>query len=135
MAKLKSLILLDLDHNKIESLPETLAKVITLGTSLTRLDSLLKEYLELAYNRLRFFPETVALTCPSLRYIGLDGNLLSSIPPAVGYLKKLEGLHLKGNPIKMIPPHVYHQGLKAVLQLLREHAANRHPSVLTVHFL
>ena len=83
---LKDLILLDLDHNDIIIVPEELADCKKLGVSCWIFCGLMfsppSEYLEFAHNSIKIFPDEIPDACEKLRYLGLESNRLSRIPPS-----------------------------------------------------
>nr|CAD7198480.1 unnamed protein product [Timema douglasi] len=83
-------------------------------TNLTELDlsfnqltsSLLSEdifkILDLSYNGLKFFPDTLLHTPRRLTTLLLEGNQLTTVPKGLSASHKLEHLTLSGNPIEVI---------------------------------
>lgn len=89
VGKLQSLILLDVEHNQLVSVPEELSQCTQLGPTFFTLAwnwfskvYLYLEYLEFAHNKIRFFPESIILKCERIRYLGFNNNLFAHIPPS-----------------------------------------------------
>nr|CAD7435120.1 unnamed protein product [Timema monikensis] len=102
---------LSLSHNHIVKIDECAFQNMT---NLTELDlsfnqltsSLLSEdifkILDLSYNGLKFFPDTLLHTPRRLTTLLLEGNQLTSVPKGLSASHKLEHLTLSGNPIEVI---------------------------------
>jgi internalin A len=93
IAKLTSLISLDLNGNHLMSLPPEIARL----TRLTRLN--------LRVNQLTSVPlEITKLT--NLTSLNLGKNQLTSVPPEIAKLTKLTNLNLTGNQLTNLPPEI-----------------------------
>nr|CAD7449191.1 unnamed protein product [Timema bartmani] len=102
---------LSLSHNHIVKIDECAFQNMT---NLTELDlsfnqltsSLLSEdvfkILDLSYNGLKFFPDTLLHTPRRLTTLLLEGNQLTTVPKGLSASHKLEHLTLSGNPIEVI---------------------------------
>nr|CAD7577626.1 unnamed protein product [Timema californicum] len=102
---------LSLSHNHIVKIDECAFQNMT---NLTELDlsfnqltsSLLSEdifkILDLSYNGLKFFPDTLLHTPRKLTTLLLEGNQLTTVPKGLSASHKLEHLTLSGNPIEVI---------------------------------
>ena len=105
----ENLELLDVHNNQLVSLPGGLG-------SCPRLQSLDAEK-----NRIPSFGDICNAT--TLQYLNLAFNQLKIVPSELTQLKLLQYLRLQKNPIVNLPPHIYHQGMAAVIDYLNEHAS------------
>ncbi|MDP2437920.1 MAG: hypothetical protein Q8P67_19430, partial [archaeon] len=87
-----TLVELDLSHNLLEALPESLGALSQLRT------------LKLAGNFLRAWPQSLCASLPSLATLDLAGNRLTSLPLDLYLLAALEELCIERNEIAALPP-------------------------------
>lgn len=87
MTNLKSL---DIGHNHLMSLPDTIGNLQTL------------ESLYLDMNRLTSLPESIG-NLRSLKILDLDENQLTSLPETIGNLQNLEDLRVAHNKLTTLP--------------------------------
>ena len=93
IGKLTKLNGLDLRDNRITKLPESIGK-------LTKLDML-----DLRDNRITKLPESIG-NLKNLEHIHLSNNNLIKLPPQIGNLKKLLVLSLDYNNLESLPPQI-----------------------------
>ncbi|KAM4591922.1 uncharacterized protein PAE49_019580 [Odontesthes bonariensis] len=109
-------------------------------------------YLSLEGNQICSIPDSLFTSLPSLQWLDLRKNLITSLPVEIGSHRSLQTLLLEGNPISELPPElgnvitlrglnlrdcpiqfppqdVVHQGLRSILQFLRRVLAERPVSV------
>lgn len=121
---LDSLKVLRLGYNQLHSLDEdlfehmpNLQELSLIGNTFKVIDKLSEiaiagvhslRSLDLSYMELNDIPEYLFNTPLELEYLNLTGNLLTSIPMALGYTSKLKWLSLDENPIENIQgEHVF----------------------------
>jgi len=114
---LKKLRMLDLGHNALTSVPESLAdldgltdflylhdnRLTSLPASLARLTKL--RYLNISENAFEVFPECVS-GMSSLIELRASDNSLTSLPGSIGRLSHLRELHLKNNKLTSLPASI-----------------------------
>ena len=91
IARLTNLKALDIAHNAIASIPETLGELPALS-----------DYLYLSDNKLTAFPEPVARLA-NLRYLGLTDNRIAALPETIAGLTSLVELRLYNNGMSSLP--------------------------------
>jgi Leucine-rich repeat (LRR) protein len=114
---LKKLRMVDLGHNQLTHLPDTIGdldrltdflyvhgnRLASLPDSLAKLTAL--RYLNISDNALTTLPEPVcAMT--GLIELRASGNQLESLPAAIGRLSRLRELHLRDNRLAALPDAV-----------------------------
>lgn len=114
IGRLKSLTMLDLGHNYLTAVPETLAdldglsdflylhdnRLTTLPLALERLTKL--RYLNISENAFEVLPGCIP-GMASLIELRASDNRLTSIPDSVGRLSRLRELHLRNNKLTSLP--------------------------------
>ncbi|XP_044228964.1 leucine-rich repeat-containing protein 27-like isoform X1 [Thunnus albacares] len=88
----------------------------------TSLPSLL--WLDLRNNQITSLPAEIGLH-RSLKTLLLEGNPISELPPELGNVISLKGLNLRNCPISFPPHDIVRQGLQCILQYLRSAMAKR----------
>jgi Leucine-rich repeat (LRR) protein len=123
---LKKLQMLDLGHNLLSAVPETLGDLSGLTDFLylhdNRLTALPAElgkltrlrYLNIGENPLEEFPECVCEMAGLIELRATD-NELRAVPGAIGRLSRLRELHLRNNKLRSLPGEI---GLLRDLRLL-----------------
>jgi hypothetical protein len=81
---------LDLDGDKIESLPDSIGSLIRLKS------------LSISNNRLSILPDSIG-NLTNLANLSTDGNNLTSLPDSIGRLVNLQSLYLSHNLLTAIP--------------------------------
>ncbi|CAF1277997.1 unnamed protein product [Adineta ricciae] len=104
-----SLQYLYLEGNQLKQLPNDL---------FLRLSDL--KWLDLRHNQLTSIPHEGLASHSSLQYLLLSGNNLRTLPHELGKVKTLSALNLDGNPLQHPTNEIVKQGIKAVLQYLRD---------------
>lgn len=69
-------------------------------------------------NKLRDFGELV--NCGKLDFLNLSHNLIKIIPGELPALTNLRYFLIKSNPIVNLPPHIYMQGMAAIMDYINE---------------
>jgi len=114
----RHLINLQLDHNRIETIPEQIGKLHASLTELScshnvlqritsgifQLTSLIR--LTLARNKIKALPETLS-KLTMLRFLDLDHNQIQAIPDSLAILSRLRDLYFEGNPIAYVSPESF----------------------------
>ena len=108
------LIFLNLKHNQLAALPESIG-------GLARLQAL-----ALHDNQLAALPESIG-GLAQLRTLSLDNNQLAALPESIGGLAQLQTLFLDGNPLTYPPPEIVRQGAQAIVTFLAGVRANSKP--------
>ena len=99
---------LDVRHNQLVEVPTGIGACVKL------------QGFDAEKNRIRAFGELVQ--CESLDFINLSNNLIKVVPSELTGLSKLRYMQLKHNPIVNLPPHVYIQGMAAIITYITEHS-------------
>lgn len=110
LSRLTRLLLLDLSHNQLTTLPESLSH-------LTRL-----EELSLQNNQLTALPESVSQLI-RLESLDLSDNRLIDLPASLAQLDNLSRLDVEGNPFNPELAAAYKEGFDAVKRYLRAKAS------------
>ncbi|XP_031696162.1 leucine-rich repeat-containing protein 27 isoform X1 [Anarrhichthys ocellatus] len=97
------------------------------GSMFISLPSLL--WLDLRNNHITSLPADIGLH-RSLKTLLLEGNPVSELPPELGNVITLTGLNLRNCPIRFPPPHIVDLGYRSILQYLRSAMARRSPPEL-----
>jgi len=136
-----SLTYIDLSGNHLEWLPSGLAKLPLLSTLILTNNKMTTlsigtqggvsgwregfkslETLNLSSNKisdLADMPRFLVEYCPLLRNLSLANNELSVIPPALGVLRSLASIDLRGNPQRGIRPGILDRNATEILSYLR----------------
>ncbi|XP_058487771.1 volume-regulated anion channel subunit LRRC8D [Solea solea] len=91
---LKRLTCLKLWHNKINSIPSSIAQVRSL------------ESLHLSHNKLESLPPAL-FTLPKLRHLDVGHNSITVLPPDVGLLQNLQHLAINSNKLEVLPKPLF----------------------------
>lgn len=94
IGQLKCLRMLDLGHNALHALPESLGD----------LDGL-SDFLYLHNNRLMSLPASLA-RLKRLRYLNISGNVLETLPECVCEMRSLIELRASDNPLTVLPDSI-----------------------------
>ncbi|KAI3870627.1 hypothetical protein MKW92_023582 [Papaver armeniacum] len=117
VVSLKSLTILNLNHNGLTSLPSGLGALVSLTqlhvannklTSLPVEIGLLTrlEILKVNNNRISSIPSHIG-NCVSLVEVDLASNHLVDLPDTIGSLRNLKALHLSNNGLKSLPSTLF----------------------------
>jgi hypothetical protein len=115
---LRALIRIDLRHNGLQTLPQSLGQLhrledlTSMGNALEHLPDVFHHlkrlrYLDLRENRLQSLPASLG-ALESLKGLILRDNCLTALPPQIGQLKRLQQLDLSRNPLQCLPPELQH---------------------------
>jgi len=136
IAALTNLVMVDLDDNKLSSLPHDFNALTKLGqiylskNQFSEFPAVLFELPKLEIiaingNRLRGVPGDIGKLI-NLSQIRARSNEITSLPPDIGKLSKLENLSLEGNLLTEIPREVGH--ITALERAAREASNRKQPS-------
>jgi Leucine-rich repeat (LRR) protein len=117
IGRLKNLRMLDLGHNRLTRVPDSLAgldgltdflylhdnQLTSLPPSLARLTKL--RYLNVSENAFEVLPESI-FCMTSLIELRASDNRLASLPDSVGRLARLRELHLRNNQLTSLPESI-----------------------------
>jgi Leucine-rich repeat (LRR) protein len=113
---LKNLQLLDLSHNKLDSLPSEIGKlkklrqlrlgnnqIASLPSEIGELKNL--QWLDLSFNKLDSLPSEIG-ELKNLQKLDFSFNELASLPSEIKNLQNLKSLCLSGNRLTTLPPEI-----------------------------
>jgi Leucine-rich repeat (LRR) protein len=117
IGRLKNLRMLDLGHNRLTNVPDTLAdldgltdflylhdnQLTSLPSSLASLTKL--RYLNISENAFEALPESIS-SMASLIELRASDNPLTSLPDSIGRLSRLRELHLRNDKLTSLPESI-----------------------------
>lgn len=115
----KSLETLDVRHNALIAVPHGIGSCRKL------------QAFDAERNKIREFGELVH--CTSLDFLNLNRNLIKIIPAEITELTKLMYLQLRVNPVVNLPPHIYVQGMAAIMKFITDSASLSVTNNFTLH--
>jgi GTPase SAR1 family protein len=140
IGELRSLVRLELNGNKIQTLPDSMTKLVNLtflclgasagGSALGKLPVCIRnltkiEHLWAQGCRLSVIPDWLS-DFRNLKVLGISDNELTDLPSSLAQLEHLESLHLDGNPLNPALQSAYDSGkwqaVKAYLRSLEQNA-------------
>ncbi|XP_069688235.1 leucine-rich repeat-containing protein 27-like [Periplaneta americana] len=89
------------------------------------------KWLDVRNNFLTSLPRSIA-NHPNLEVLLLQGNQIRVLPLELGLVPKLRGIQLLGNPITFPPQDVLEHGVKSVIEFLRDEHNIQAPSPSTI---
>ncbi len=114
LGQLRNLRMLDLGHNQLSAIPETIGEIVGLSDYLYLHDNMLSSlpssigrlrklrYLNISENAFSELPESVC-AISGLIELRVTDNQLTSIPDCIGQLSRLRELHLRNNSLITLP--------------------------------
>jgi Leucine-rich repeat (LRR) protein len=114
LGQLKSLRMLDLGHNQLSTIPETIGEIVGLSDYLYLHDNRLASlpasigqlrklrYFNLSENSFSELPKSVC-AMSGLIELRVTDNQLTRIPDCIGHLHRLRELHLRNNRLTTLP--------------------------------
>lgn len=106
MSRCQALETLDVRNNLLAAVPLGLSACPNLQT------------FDAEKNKLKDFGDLV--NCPKLDFLNLSLNLIKTIPAELPAITTLRYFLIKNNPIVNLPPHIYMQGMAAIMSYINE---------------
>ncbi len=107
---------LDLSHNKIEALPDSIDQYLYLTK------------MNLENNQLRKIPDSLQSLSP-LKYLNISGNQIKVIPPTIQHLENLEEFNFSNNQIKNLPSELFQLSNLRILSFSNNNVSTIHDSL------
>ena len=76
--------------------------------------------LDLGHNKIREVPTALVYYLANLNSLTAVNNDLTSLPPWIGFHKRLSTLQVDGNPLKQIRRQIVEKGTQEIMRYLRD---------------